>query len=320
MNSFALPDKFLDKLTKFIPASQRESVLKSFNQDKPTAFRVNTLKASILEVKEYLQQLGIPFQEVNWYQEALTIDPQFRIKLLESNLAKHGLVYLQSLSSMIPALILDPKPNERILDLAAAPGSKTSQLAVLTGNSGEIIANDKSRSRVYKLEAVLKSQGVTNTKIICQMGQLLWKTYPEYFDKTLLDAPCSMEGRFNTNDPKSYQDWSPNKVKQLSQMQKFLLRSAISCTKVGGIIVYSTCTLSPEENEDVIDWILDKEAWSIEIEKIDLKFDGGTPGIQEWGTKHYNTEVTKALRILPNEHMEGFFVAKLRKTKSNISF
>lgn len=319
MNSFALPVKFLDKLTKFIPASQLESVLNSFNQDKPTAFRVNTLKASIQEVKECLQQLGIPFQEVPWYQEALTIDPKFRTKLRESDLVKDGLIYLQSLPSMIPALILDPEPTEKVLDLAAAPGSKTSQLAALMGNSGEIIANDKSRSRIFKLEAVLKSQGVTNTKIICQMGQLLWKTYPEYFDKTLLDAPCSMEGRFNIKDSKSYQGWSSNKVKQLSQMQKFLLRSAISCTKVGGMIVYSTCTLSPEENEEVVDWILEKEVGNIEIEKIDLKIEGGMPGISEWGTKQYNPQVTKALRILPNENMEGFFVAKFRKIKSNIS-
>lgn len=247
------------------------------------------------------------------------------------NLYKEGYFYVQSLSSMVPALLLDPKPGEKVLDITAAPGSKTTQMAMMMGNTGKIVANDSSRVRLYKLEANLRIQGVKNVSISNMPAEGVWKAYPEFFDKVLVDVPCSMEGRFATYEPDTYKGWSVAKVKNLSHLQKWILRSAVSCCKVGGRIIYSTCTLSPEENEEVIDWILEKEEGNVKVE--DFSRLSGTPpmawamvnlkysnGITEWEGKTYHPSVTKTARILPSATMEGFFIAVLKKVKSNVRF
>jgi NOL1/NOP2/sun family putative RNA methylase len=257
-----LPAKFLEKLDKSIDPAV-------FAIKRPTTFRVNTLKIDCEE------------------QAFITTAPLRQIQ--ELDIYKNGEIYVQSLSSMIPAKVLDPRPGDFVLDICAAPGSKTSQMAALMRNEGQIIANDNSRIRIYKLEANLRNLGVTNTSIIQSQAQTLWQKYPEAFDKVLADVPCSMEGRFYTPDPKTYKDWSPKKVKQLAKLQQFILRSAFGCTKPGGIIVYSTCTLSTTENEGVVEWLLKKERGKVEL--------------------------VSSERIAPSEVMEGFFVAKLRKLK-----
>ncbi|MDP1743450.1 MAG: RsmB/NOP family class I SAM-dependent RNA methyltransferase [Candidatus Amesbacteria bacterium] len=268
-----LPDKFLQNLPSDIKPSDFDRIL-------PTTFRVNTLKSDFETIKSKLD-----FEYTVHDGAFITNHPLRQIQ--ELDIYKKGEIYVQGLSSMLPPIILDPKPNEIILDICSAPGSKTSQMAALMQNTGQIIANDNSRIRIYKLEANLKNLGVTNTTIINTSGQTLWQKYPDYFDKALVDVPCSMEGRFSSLDPKSYKDWSPAKVKELAQLQKFLLRSAFGCTKPGGTIVYSTCTLNTRENEQVIEWLLEKEKDRIEL--------------------------ISTQRINPSPIMEGFFVAKLRK-------
>ena len=238
--------------------------------------------------------------------------------LTASDLYSQGFFYIQSLSSMVPPLVLNPQPGEKILDLTAAPGSKTTQIAMLMKNTGEIVANDKSTIRNYKLTANLKIQGVKNTKVENLPGQILWKKYPECFDKTLVDVPCSMEGRINLADEKSYEDWSTNKIHYLEEVQKFLLRSAISATKPGGEIVYSTCTLAPEENEGVIDWLLIKEKGKVIVEDIDLTFSDKSSSLTRWNNKIFSKEIKKTLRIFPSFLMEGFYIAKLKKLSSTI--
>lgn len=255
-----LPAKFLEKLDKNIDPSV-------FEIKRPTTFRVNTLKIDCEE------------------QAFITTAPLRQIQ--ELDIYKNGEIYVQSLSSMIPTEVLDPKPGDYVLDICAAPGSKTSQMAALMQNEGHIVANDNSRIRIYKLEANLKNLGVTNTSIIQSQAQTLWQKYPDTFDKVLADVPCSMEGRFYTPDPKTYKDWSPAKIRILVQLQKFILRSAFGCCKPGGIIVYSTCTLNRQENEEVVEWLLKKEPGRVELLSME--------------------------RINPSPVMEGFFVAKLRK-------
>ncbi|MDE2025402.1 MAG: RsmB/NOP family class I SAM-dependent RNA methyltransferase, partial [Patescibacteria group bacterium] len=141
------------------------------------------------------------------------------------------------------------------------------------------------------------------------------KSYPEYFDKTLVDVPCSMEGRFYSEDPKTYEEWSIKKIRELEKKQHFLLRSAVSSTKPGGIIVYSTCTLAPEENEEVIDWILKKEQGAVEVETIHLPGVPFVKPLSSWKGKEFDSQVDDTARILPSRHMEGFFVARLRKLR-----
>lgn len=313
-----LPEKFLERIDALVPEEIRDEVLQSYTQKRPTTFRRNRLKITAKKLKEELEKCGISFDQVDWYSDAFVLNTSNKAELMETSLYKEGYLYIQSLSSMIPPLVLDPQENELILDLTAAPGSKTTEIAAMMNNTGEIIANDTSRPRLYRLEANLKLQGVTNVKVSQFPGQIIWEKFPEHFDKTLLDAPCSMEGRFYTGDAKTYRDWTPKKVRDLSTRQKYLLRSAISATKPGGTIVYSTCTLSAEENEGVIDWILDREKGNIELESVEIKGLKGYPGIEEY-SKKFNKEVSKTLRIYPSSTMEGFFITKLKKIKTNLS-
>lgn len=311
-----LPQKFLDKLPEIVGDNNTQTVLESFCQRKPSTFRVNTLKITAPELKIKLKEEGIEVEQVDWYPDAFILKNVPQRILSETNWYKEGYVYIQSLSSMIPPLVLDPKPEEKILDMCAAPGSKTTQIATMMHNTGEIMANDKSHTRRYKLDANLKLQGITNTHITPWPGEIIWKKFPEFFDKTLVDVPCSMEGRFFVEDEKSYRDWSPTKVDYLQNMQKFLLRSAISATKPGGTIVYSTCTLSPEENEMVIDWIVKKEKDAIVIEDITIEKLDMTPGKTTWKHKEFTSELSKTKRIIPSNIMEGFYIAKIKKTRS----
>lgn len=299
-----LPDEFIRRLSQL-------GCTNCYFGSRPTTFRINTLKADA-------PPNGFALEQVPWYRDTYIVRNGDLRALTETDEYKNGKLYVQSLSSMLPPLILDPKPGERILDIAAAPGSKTTQMAALMKNRGMIIANDTSHVRRYRLVANLTMQGVTIASIEKEDGRSIWKKYPEYFDSTLVDVPCSMEGRFNEGDSKTYRDWSVKKVKDLSHVQRWMLRSAISATKPGGIIVYSTCTLSPEENEEVIDWILAKERGKIVLEPVTLPDFHFDPPVLRWEAKNYDTHINLTARVHPSELMEGFFIAKIRKVKSTV--
>ena len=309
-----LPSLFFERLQQLYSAEQYQKVLAALSQLRPTSFRANTLKNNPAEVLTELKKAGLPVEPVEWWSTAMTLT-DIHTRQLVHPLYVAGAVYVQGLSSMIPALILDPKPEESVLDLTAAPGSKTTQMAAMMENTGQIIANELSPVRIFKLQANLRQQGVTNTVVRRMPGQYLWRKFPEYFDKSLVDVPCSMEGRIQLDDPDTFSDWSVKKIKTLSARQQHLLRSAVSATKVGGTIVYSTCTMAPEENEAVIDWLLEREAGKIELEKVTWPGleDVLQPGMTEWQGKKFSPEVAKTARIAPSETMEGFFVAKIRK-------
>ncbi|MEW5720950.1 MAG: RsmB/NOP family class I SAM-dependent RNA methyltransferase [Chloroflexota bacterium] len=310
--SQTLPPLFLARLPRLVPAEQLAAVTRAFAR-RPTTFRVNTLKTTRAAARSQLSALGFQLDDVPWYADAFVLRNKSKRELLETPLYANGEIYVQSLSSMLPPLILDPQPGDHICDLTAAPGSKTTQIAALMNNTGEIVANDRSKIRLSKLVANLKLQGVTNVRTRLSSGEDLWKRFPEYFDKVLVDAPCSLEGRFEAGNPKSFGDWSLRKVEFLSAIQCHLLRSAVTLTKPGGVIVYSTCTLSPEENERVIDWILNKEPGVVQVEPIHLAIENLQPGIPHWEREEFSPQVRATIRILPSEMLEGFFVAKLRK-------
>lgn len=310
-----LPPQFVERTARIVPEEIKDDVLESFCHKRPTTLRVNTLRATTDQVAKELGELGLSYTTVAWYDQAFVLagDPFETLgSIMGSQMYKKGEIYVQNLSSMIPPLVLDPSPGTRVLDLAAAPGSKTTQMAMMMQDRGEIIANDLSPIRIFKLKANLAGQGVTHTTTNRMPGQFLWKRFPAYFDKALVDAPCSLEGTIYAERPKSYGMWSVHKIKELSQRQRYLLRSAISATKAGGEIVYSTCTLAPEENEGVIDWILNKE--KVEIVPISIPGLKTYSGVTQWGNaKSYDPRVSLCMRIYPTELMEGFFVAKLRK-------
>lgn len=313
-----LPEKFLERLALFTTPKQSEEILESFCFQKPSTFRANTLKISADDLEKELSIAGIQTERVSWYKDAFMLVNQPQKTLMETDWYKNGYLYIQSLSSMIPPLVVDPKPGESILDITAAPGSKTTQMAAMMENTGEIIANDKSKVRLFRLRANLETLGVINTKIVQLPGQFIWRKFPQYFEKTLVDVPCSMEGRFHCDNEKTYKDWSTAKIDFLQNQQKFLLRSAISSTQVGGTIVYSTCTLAPEENEEVIDWMLRKTKGAVVLETITIPHLPFQQGLTQWKNKIFDEDLSKTIRIYPTKIMEGFFVAKLRKTASTL--
>jgi tRNA (cytosine49-C5)-methyltransferase len=314
-----LPEKFLERLQQLIAPSKFAEVMQALANKPKTAIRANTLHTSFEELQKMLQKQDVPLEAIPWSADAFIALNKSVRELTETDAYKDHSFYIQNLSSMIPAIVLNPQREDHVLDIAAAPGSKTTQIAALMQNQGELIANDLSRKRLYKLKENLTNYGVTNTTITNIPGQFIWKKYPEYFDKVLVDAPCSMEGRINVNDTKSYQDWSPKKIKELSGRQKYLLRSAVLATKPGGTIIYSTCTLAPEENEGVIDWLLKKEGGAIKIETISIPQLALSPGLTRWQNKNFHPDVVHTARIYPSLAMEGFFIAKIKKIQSSFS-
>ena len=266
-----LPVKLLDRWKELYTDKEFYNLVASLSEKPIASFRTNTIKTTSQILEKELTIQGFSLEKVIWNADAFILKNKSIRELTETEAYKKGFIYIQNLSSMIPALIMSPQPEEKVLDIAAAPGSKTTQIAALMKNTGELTANDLSFKRLFKLKENLKNMGVTNAKVLNLPGETFWRNLPEYFDKTLVDVPCSMEGRIRCEDPKTYKDWSTKKIKQLSKLQKYLLRSAISATKVGGTIVYSTCTLAPEENEEVIEWVVKKTPSALIVEPISLR-------------------------------------------------
>ncbi|HWY79419.1 MAG TPA: RsmB/NOP family class I SAM-dependent RNA methyltransferase [Candidatus Sulfotelmatobacter sp.] len=312
-----LPIQLLERWKKIYSEKYFNQLLDALSHPYLPSFRANTLKTSSRILQKLLEQQNFIVEKVYWYPDAFVLKNKSIRELTETAEYKNGLLYIQNLSSMIPALVLHPKPNEKVLDITAAPGSKTTQIAAMMHNTGELTANDLSFKRLFKLKENLNHMGITNTKVLNLPGESFWKNLPEYFDKTLVDVPCSMEGRIKCNDPKTYKDWSTKKIKQLSKLQKYLLRSAISATRIGGIIVYSTCTLSPEENEEVIEWIMKKTPEALRIEKINLSNIPLQNGLLAWKKKQF-MHTTNCARIFPSKEMEGFFITKIYKITSTL--
>lgn len=305
-----LPELFLERLRSVIPSSKWNQVANTFSESKPTTFRVNTLKTSAEDVRNFLQDQNF---KVSWFPEAFILQQDRQRDLEKTEAYLNGEIYIQNLSSMIPPLVLDPKPGENILDLTAAPGGKTTQMACLMKGEGRIVANESDRIRFEKLKANVAMQNARNVEVVLSYGESFGNKHPEQFDRVLVDVPCSAEGRFLTSEPQSYRYWNLDKIKEIAKLQKKLLNSGLKALKAGGVLVYSTCTFSPEENEDVIDAVLQIYQQTVELEPINLKLHNQMPGLARFSGRQFNPHLKKAIRILPTTEMEGFFVAKLRK-------
>jgi len=314
----SLPVDFVHRLTRLIPPDAMPQITDGLIHGRYTTLRINTLLTTAEALTASFVKQGITLIPVPWYNDAFMVRDTPLRTITDTEEYHTGHIYVQSLSSMIPPLVLAPQPDETVLDIAAAPGSKTTQMAALMGNTGEIIANDTSAIRRLRLASNLKTQGVTNVTSVSMDGRSIWQRYPERFDRVLVDVPCSMEGRFCVTDPKTYEGWSLKKVRDLSLLQRWLLRSGASAVKVGGIIVYSTCTLSPEENEGVVDWLLHKDKSKLIVEDITTPNLPGHQGRISWGDKTYDASLAKSLRVDPTRETEGFFVVRLRKTASMV--
>ncbi|MBY4678053.1 RsmB/NOP family class I SAM-dependent RNA methyltransferase [Marinobacterium arenosum] len=312
-----LPEEFLAKLEQLVPADRLDAVRASYCVEKPTSFRVNTLKAGIDEVRAELEAEGFQLQPVDWFQGAFTLmDNSQRRALTETAAFYDGRIYIQNLSSMIAPLLLAPQPEETVLDLAAAPGGKTLLMAAMMDNRGTLNAVEAVKGRYFKLKANLEQQGASMVRTYLTDGRSVGSKCPEMFDRVLLDAPCSSEARFSRLDPASWAHWSPRKVKETAHKQKRLLQSALYSLKPGGCLIYCTCALSPEEDEMIVHAQLHKFGDAIEVEPVELPFDNWLPGVTQWGKKTLDPQVERTVRILPSAEMDGFYISKLRKHRS----
>lgn len=284
-----------------------DKILLGMAVNRNTTLRVNTIKYNIQDLMTQLKINNIKFERVSWYNDGLVLKNRAEKDIQKLDIYNEGNIYIQSLSSMIPPLVLAPKSGNKVLDLTAAPGSKTTQLAALMRNTGEIIANELDTIRFERLKYNIEKQEATIVKSINSRGEKLGEKYPEYFDKVLLDVPCSGEGRFIINEPKTYRDWSMKKVNSLVKLQKKLLTSAYKALKKNGVMVYSTCTINKFENELILDWGI--KNLGLKIVDINLAIKDSIHGDNE----KLDKSIDKSMKILPSKSMEGFFIAKLKK-------
>jgi len=300
-----IPQTFRERYSSLV--DDEDAFLSSLQRLLPKSFRVNTLKSSADEIKARFAGYGIEIRQMPWYADAfVSADPDIG-STLEHFLGK---IYAQELVSMIPPLIVRKELEKArfVLDGCAAPGSKTTQLAALMENRNTIVANDISYARIKALQFNLQKAGALNTIITNQDLRF----FPNrQFDVILLDAPCSSEGIMRKND-KLFRTWNEKKIFGHSRLQKQLIVKAFDLLKEGGVMAYSTCTFAPEENEEVVGYLLSKR--DAKIEKIELpgfKFSRGTT---EWREKQYPSEVEQCCRVWPQHNdTGGFFVARITK-------
>ena len=306
-----LPPLFIQRLQQIIPAQFIPSVFETFTKNKILSVRLNTLRDRRENILSLLKDRGVEFKEIPWYPDALIVGNLTREQLGSLDFIGEGYVYRQSLSSMLAALVLNPCPGERILDLCSAPGSKTTQMASMMRNEGEIVCVEAVKNRFYKLKSVISLLGAGNVKVKLLDGRKFKDK--ELFDKILVDAPCSCEGLFHGSFPESFAYWSLRKVKEMVQKQRGLLLNAARLLKESGTLVYSTCTFAPEENEGVIDWLLRKSKVKLRVVPVEWPKVATYPAIMSWHGKTMNNAVQNCARILPTDLMDGFFIAKMER-------
>ncbi|MEM4390835.1 MAG: RsmB/NOP family class I SAM-dependent RNA methyltransferase [Candidatus Diapherotrites archaeon] len=306
MKKTFIPQEFKDKYSK-IMGQEAQEFFKYCQTKQPKSLWINSLKINPNELYKTLSEKGWKLKEL-FHQNAFEITNVQ--KPGSSQEFQEGLFNLQEKASMLPALALNPKEKEKALDAAAAPGNKTLQLACLMNNKGQIIALDKNKQRMKSLLFNIKKFGIKNTKTITK--DLLLTTKKDVFDKVLLDAPCSSEGLVR-KDFKALKNWSQKLVLAKSKLQKKMIIRAFDLLKRNGILVYSTCSLSPEENEEVIDYLLKKR--KCEIKPTKFKGIKTRKGLQEYENKKYSEEVTLCSKLYPQDNdTQAFFIAKIRKT------
>lgn len=279
---------------------------------EPPSIRFNPLKGGRREeLLRRLEAWGVPHQPHPVNPDGLML-AEDRLPLSHTLAYFAGDFIYQGLSSQLPVLALDPRPGESVLDLCAAPGSKSTQIAARMQNRGRLLLNDSSTRRLQPLMANLFSAGVMNAALLNLPGQMIGRHFPEQFDRVLVDAPCSALSNLPARAFQSY--WSESFIKKISTIQEQLLISGIKAARVGGVIVYSTCSICPEENEMVLERILRR--YPVELEPI--AFAGAAccrPPFERYLDHSFDPAIRQAVRVHPWPlPCEGFFVARLRKT------
>jgi NOL1/NOP2/sun family putative RNA methylase len=300
-----LPEEFSNKMQGLM-GDEFNSYLESYKKPRFYGLRVNTLKIS---VEDFLKISPFHLKPIPWttdgfyYQEG-------------DNPGRHpyyyaGMYYIQEPSAMLPGEVIDVRPGDRVLDLCAAPGGKTVQLAARMKGKGLLVSNDINADRVKALVKNIEMCGVRNTVVLNETPERLVKSFEGFFDKILVDAPCSGEGMFR-KDEEAIRSWGTSKCEKCVGMQQDILRQADKMLRPGGVMLYSTCTFSPEEDELMIERFINEQSGCYELLEIP-KCDGIEGGRIEWSEGRY--DFSKAARLWPHKlDGEGHFAALLKKT------
>ena len=312
-----LPDLFLEKLRRIIPANQWEKTVKTFSSERPTTLRVNTLKNLSGSLKEKLEPRGFKIENVTWYKDAFILRKGKQKDLEKTDLYLRGQIYVQGLSSMIPPLVLNPQPGDSVLDLTAAPGSKTTQLSCLMKGQGMITANDENPIRLEKMKANLELQEATNVTLLPPGdGGMVWKNNFEAFDRVLLDAPCSSEGRFQLDEPFHFRLLEKRYQPEDGQGPAPVVQIGLSCLKARRDHGLFHLHLRAGRKRDGIElgqgYLWGRLGNRGHHDSLPLH----TRGLSAWGDLKFDPAVVKSIRILPTADIEGFLPAKIKKTKS----
>lgn len=295
-----LPEFLKTKLETQYGTELTTKIINAYQESKVVSLRINSIKTTKEEIINTLKDNNITYEEISWYDNALVITNKIEEDLKKLPIYQEGKIYLQSLSSQLPPLFLNPKENEIILDMAAAPGGKTTEISALSNNKAMITAIEKNKIRSERLQYNIDKQGAKKVTVLNTDARFLNEYF--IFDKILLDAPCSGSGTFTNNE---FNNFNEDLVNRSTKFQTSLITEAIKHLKVGGELIYSTCSILKEENELIIENIL-KSNSNIELVPIDFTNYQDIPKLP--------TTLEGTLCILPTKYYEGFFVAKLRRT------
>ena len=273
---------------------------------EPPTIRVNTLVTDTAHFLTFLENKRVGFSQHPISPSGFVLDDDF-LPLSQTLPFFFGEFFYQGFSSQLPVIALDPQPGEKILDMAAAPGSKSTQIAAMMKNRGQLFLNDASLKRQQSLLTNLDRSGIFNDIVMRMPGQRLGRIFPEYFDRVLVDAPCSGISRIGSRDRTDFD------ATTFVNIQRQLLVSALKAVKPGGVIVYSTCTITPEENEALVDEMIHE--YPLQVEAIEgWEHPYIRQGRLRYGDREYDSSIENMRRVFPYpQPYETFSLARLKK-------
>lgn len=288
-----------------------EEAARRLSGERRSSLRINPLSGRPVDAIRADLEALTTLEPIAWCPGAFHIIGNKRA-VTESAPHAAGEVYVMNASSLVPALALDPRPGDDIFDVCSAPGGKAAHIAALTGNRARLTVNDGIKSRLRKLREVIDLLRVDIIDMTNHPGQYLDKFVEESFDRILLDAQCSGEGMADLARSDALRFWTLERVEQMSRLQQRMLVAAFKRLRPGGVLVYSTCTISPEENEAPVDHLL-RHHPEASAEAIDLQVPEAVPGLARWEGREYHPDLRHALRVVAAPFMEAFFVCRIRK-------
>ncbi len=302
---------FLERAARIFEVTQREAEELVSGEPK-SSVRFNRLRAEPAQTLARLRDAGCRLDPVPWCPDAHHLLSD-KATVVASEEFRTGGLYLQKASSLLPPLALSPQPGQAVLDVAAAPGGKAAHIAAATGNGIDLWLNDPIAPRARKLVTMMQTYGVRYTHLTQHPGQYIDKNIEASFDSILVDAQCSGEGMLDLSHPGALRYWSLPRVNKYRRLQQRILVASFKLLRPGGVLVYSTCTFGPEENEHPVDHLL-RHRRDVDVLPIEVDIVGRRPALRSWEGHRFDQRLAEAVRIVPSEHHEGFFVCKLTKT------